>query len=103
MKVAVIEPVGGHGGMDYYDFGLCGGLSEANVDVTLYTCDETAVKTAVPYTLRFPYRRIYGDAPAWMRGARYVYVRDQRDGRAGCKRAVACSSGRQRQHHPRRV
>jgi D-inositol-3-phosphate glycosyltransferase len=72
MKVAVIEPVGGHGGMDYYDFGLCGGLSEANVDVTLYTCDETAVKTAVPYTLRFPYRRIYGDAPAWMRGARYV-------------------------------
>ena len=35
LKVTMIEPVGGHGGMDYYDFGLCGGLVNAGVDVVL--------------------------------------------------------------------
>jgi D-inositol-3-phosphate glycosyltransferase len=68
----VIEPVGGHGGMDYYDFGLCEGLSKAGVKVTLYTCDETSRKIATPYKVNFPYRRIYGGDPTWLRGMRYV-------------------------------
>ncbi len=38
MRAAIIEPVGGHGGMDYYDFGLCGGLASSGVQATLYTC-----------------------------------------------------------------
>ncbi len=37
MRIAVVEPVGGHGGMDYYDGGLCDGLANAGLDVTLYT------------------------------------------------------------------
>ena len=72
VRAAVIEPVGGHGGMDYYDFGLCEGLSNAGVSVALYTCDETSPKTAVPYKMRFPYRRIYGVDPSWLRGIRYI-------------------------------
>ena len=68
----MIEPVGGHGGMDYYDFGLCEGLDEAGIKVTLYTCDETLHKTGARYEVRFPYRGIYGKDPAWLRGMRYI-------------------------------
>ncbi len=70
-RVAVVEPVGGHGGMDYYDFGLCGGLAEAGVEVALYTCDETSGKDA-PYEIHLSYRGIFGEDPAWLRGIRYV-------------------------------
>lgn len=74
LRAAVIEPVGGHGGMDYYDFGLCGGLAEAGVEVTLYTCDETSPsKASATYAVALPYRHIYGKAPAWLRGLRYVW------------------------------
>jgi glycosyltransferase involved in cell wall biosynthesis len=75
LKVAVVEPVGGHGGMDYYDFSLCEGLSKAGASVTLYTCDETLLEEeggAKPYRVRLPYRGIYGPDAAWRRGARYV-------------------------------
>lgn len=71
LKAAVVEPVGGHGGMDYYDFGLCGGLAEAGVEVELHTCDETSGKDA-PYEIHLSYRGIYGEDPAWLRGVRYV-------------------------------
>lgn len=41
LKVAMIEPVGGHGGLEIYDFGVCKSLSENGCDVDLYTCDQT--------------------------------------------------------------
>src|SRR5215212_672743 len=72
LKVAMVEPVGGHGGMDYYDFGLCKGLSNTGAKVTLYTCDETRRRDVTFCETRFPYRRIYGDDPAWLRGVRYL-------------------------------
>ena len=72
IRAAMVEPVGGHGGMDYYDFGLCEGLVSAGVEVTLYTCDETTPKDSKPYKVRFPYRRVYNSDPAWRRGVRYV-------------------------------
>lgn len=72
VSAAIVEPVGGHGGMDYYDFGLCEGLSKAGTDVTLYTCDETSPPTTTPYKVKFPYRRIYGADPSWLRGIRYA-------------------------------
>jgi len=71
IKVSIIEPVGGHGGMDYYDFGLCRGLAEAGVDVALHTCDETAQPEGMDVRHSFPF--IYGSAPAWMRGLRYAW------------------------------
>ena len=70
--VAIIEPVGGHGGMNYYDFGLCQGLIGANVTPTLYTCDETQVAPGLPFTVVLAYRRIFGADPAWRRGLRYL-------------------------------
>jgi len=72
LKVAVIEPVGGHGGMDYYDFGLCGGLTAAGVDVVLHSCEETVVPAGAAFSVRHSYAGIYGDAPAWRRGLRYL-------------------------------
>jgi len=72
MKVAQLEPVGGHGGMDYYDFGLCQGLSEAGVDVVLHTCDETVSPQDTVFPCRFDYKNIFGKAPAWKRGFCYL-------------------------------
>lgn len=40
-RIGIVEPVGGHGGMDYYDYGLAMGLASQNIDVTLYTSSET--------------------------------------------------------------
>lgn len=71
-KVAVIEPVGGHSGMDYYDFGLCSGLAENGVNVTLYTCDETTIPKNIDYRICRFYQNIYGKDKAWVRGLRFV-------------------------------
>lgn len=71
-KIAVIEPVGGHGGMNYYDFGLLGGLNSAGVAVALYTCDETEIPdNHVHNTYRF-FKRIYGHSPKLIRFLRFA-------------------------------
>lgn len=44
LNIAIIEPVGGHGGMEFYDYGLAQGLAQNEVNVTLYTCNETVVR-----------------------------------------------------------
>jgi glycosyltransferase involved in cell wall biosynthesis len=41
MKIALIEPVGGHGGMDYYDYGLAQGLGNNNIDVYYFSTSKT--------------------------------------------------------------
>lgn len=72
LKVAVIEPVGGHGGMDYYDRSLCEGLSEAGADVALYTSATSApCENGGAYRVSLTHRGAYGPDPAWLRGIRY--------------------------------
>lgn len=71
--ISVIEPVGGHGGMNYYDIGLCGGAQQAGAKVTLYTCDKNPPLAAPDsFKVRPVFERIYGGDPAWRRGLRYV-------------------------------
>ena len=72
-RVFYVEPIGGHRGLHYYDFELCLALRAVGVDVTLLTCDETE-NVAVPPSLhvRFPFKRIYGNAPKIIRGFRYL-------------------------------
>lgn len=70
--VAVIEPVGGHGGMNFYDFSLCRSIVKAGSRVTLYTCDKTKVTGNEGFPVKLCYRGIYGDSKAWRRGVRYV-------------------------------
>lgn len=74
MKIAFIEPVGGHGGQDYYDFGLCQALGLLGEDVTLFTCDETPTPPDNSrFKVRRTYRNIYGKDPIFVRGIRYIW------------------------------
>lgn len=72
VRVAVIEPVGGHGGMHFYDLSLCRSIVKARADATLFTCDETPVTGNEGFPVRLPYRGIYGRSLAWVRGLRYL-------------------------------
>lgn len=72
LRIAMVEPVGGHCGMDYYDFGLVRALAQAGVDVVLHTCDETAVPPDAAFQVRHSFRGVYGAGPRWLRGLRYV-------------------------------
>lgn len=71
MKVAIIEPVGGHGGMNHYDASLCKSLCEAGISPILYTCDLTALDNE-KYEVRRPYVGIFGFDSFWRRGLRFV-------------------------------
>lgn len=72
LSVAIIEPVGGHGGMNYYDFSLFNGLVSAGCDVTLYTCDKTDDANDSSFKLIRNYRKIYGKSSALARGVRFL-------------------------------
>ncbi|MFC6639864.1 glycosyltransferase [Sulfitobacter sediminilitoris] len=72
IMVAEVEPVGGHGGMDYYDFGLCKGLSLASVDVVLYTSDKTIPPRNPEFEVKHVYYRVFGRDSAFVRGIRYI-------------------------------
>jgi D-inositol-3-phosphate glycosyltransferase len=71
LVVSIIEPVGGHGGMNYYDFGLARGLDEAGCAVKLYTCDETAHPTTGKFGFATPFRKIYGSSHKLFRSVRF--------------------------------
>jgi D-inositol-3-phosphate glycosyltransferase len=71
--VAVIEPVGGHGGMNFYDFSLCQSIVKAGARATLYTCDKTVVQGDTGFAVQRTYRQIYGARPAWLRGLYFVW------------------------------
>lgn len=71
-KIAIIEPVGGHGGMNYYDFSLAKGVVNAGCEVILYTCVETIPPEKSVFLFVHGFHGIYGNAPKWLRGLRYV-------------------------------
>lgn len=70
--VLFVEAIGAHRGMHYYDLALCSALAEQNVDIALYTCDETVVPEGLSFPVDLAFRGIFGQAPAWLRGLRYA-------------------------------
>lgn len=58
--------------MDYYDFGLAGGLVGAGVDVVLHTCDETSIPQETTFEVCQTFKGIYGKSASWKRGLRYL-------------------------------
>ncbi len=72
LRVAVVEPVGGHGGMDYYDFGLCEGLWASGVRPHLYTSDKTDISAGHLFPVHLSFRKIFSNQPRWLRGVRYL-------------------------------
>lgn len=72
IRVSMIEPVGGHGGMNYYDFNICESLTEkTEVDVTLYTCDETMTSNQ-NFSIIKNFKGIYGKENKFVRALRFI-------------------------------
>lgn len=73
--IAVIEPIGGHGGMEYYDFGLCSAAASINGnDVILFTSDKSNLdnKLQLSYTVKKVFNNIYGNQNIIIRGLRFI-------------------------------
>ncbi len=73
-KVAFVEPIGGHRGNEFYDFGLCKAVNDAGVEITFYTCDETHLDEKFQFA--FPtvktFYRVFGNDWKIIRGIRFV-------------------------------
>ncbi|MBL0739315.1 glycosyltransferase family 4 protein [Flavobacterium sp. GN10] len=59
LSIGLIEPVGGHGGMDYYDYGLALGLGANDVKVLFYTCNETNERKYENVLTLFYFKRMW--------------------------------------------
>lgn len=70
--VAVIEPVGGHAGMNHYDIELARGLHHCGVHIRLYTCDETTEVDEPGITILKPFKRLYGHGFKMARGIKFL-------------------------------
>jgi D-inositol-3-phosphate glycosyltransferase len=71
IKIAIIEPVGGHGGMNHYDISLCRSLCASNVSPILYTCDLTN-NVEDTFEMRRPYVGIFNTDSNWKKGIRFI-------------------------------
>lgn len=83
-RVYIIEPVGGHGGMDLYDYGQSFGLTENGFSVTLCTCDETIEKDLHLVRTVYSFGKIWqsnkiGKAFRFFQGYRKAYKAAKRD------------------------
>ncbi|MCK5221891.1 MAG: glycosyltransferase family 4 protein, partial [Candidatus Aminicenantes bacterium] len=74
LNVSITEPIGGHGGLEFYDLGLCEALSSQNIDVSLYTCDKTKLHLEYEhsYSVLTPYKKVFGPTNRIFRGIRYI-------------------------------
>lgn len=74
LRVAMVEPIGGHSGNDFYDFGLCKAVADQGTVLNFYTCDETDLDTKFkfPFSTVKPFKKIYGKDPKVLRGLRYA-------------------------------
>ncbi len=71
-RVALIEPVGSHGGMDYYDSGLAGAITRQGGYVKWYTCQGSQICGDALFPLEPAFVGIWGKDAAWLRGLRYI-------------------------------
>lgn len=69
--VVVVEPVGGHGGMDFWDHSLCTALAEANWRPLLLT-SQVLPDPAWSYPAWEIFKGVFGPQPKWRRGLRHV-------------------------------
>jgi D-inositol-3-phosphate glycosyltransferase len=82
-KVAMIEYVGGHGGNEFYDLGLCEAIVKSGIPVTLYTCTETSLdkNLTLSANIKKLYKNIYRGKSKLIKGFRFFIstVRTLRD------------------------
>lgn len=74
-NISIVEPVGGHGGLDFYNLGLTEALSKLGCEVYLYTSDTTKLDNEIKdikTIVRKYYKNIYTNENKIIRGLRYV-------------------------------
>lgn len=73
-KVFILEPVGGHGGNEYYTCGLAQFLQRCGWNVILHTCDRTDLDQLChfDFELKKTFVGIYGKDSSVLRGLRYL-------------------------------
>jgi D-inositol-3-phosphate glycosyltransferase len=73
-SVFMVDSVGAHRGMHYYNFALVSALNEAGARTILVSTPETAAHSLCPDNVpaRGGFEGIYGDRPAWWRGLWYT-------------------------------
>lgn len=59
IKISIIEPVGAHGGMDYYDYGLAMGLADSGCEVFYFTCNETEKKYIANININYTFGNLW--------------------------------------------
>jgi len=71
IDIAVVEPVGGYGGMDFYNHRLCQSLTDAGCRVILYT---SSGYTSDPtgYGVVESFLGVFGREAKWLRALRFV-------------------------------
>ncbi|MNF36673.1 D-inositol 3-phosphate glycosyltransferase [compost metagenome] len=69
----IIEPVGGHGGMNYYNMGLAEGLISNGTKVKLYTCPESKEQSTDKIEILKVFKKIYGQDNKIIRATRYLF------------------------------
>jgi D-inositol-3-phosphate glycosyltransferase len=74
LKIAMIEYLGGHGGNEFYDFGLCESITKAGISVTLYTSAETSLDQHGVYStdIKKVYKDIFTGKNRWIKGLRFI-------------------------------
>ncbi|MDB4476206.1 glycosyltransferase family 4 protein [bacterium] len=72
IKVAIIEPVGSHGGMNYYNLAQARSLASNECDVFLYTCRGPRVTSSPSMHVIESFRGIWGNLPRAMRGVNFI-------------------------------
>lgn len=72
VRINIVEPVGGHGGMNYYNSGLCNALESLEGSTCLYTSAETPESDSDHFEVRRDFVGIYGSDSKYIRALRYV-------------------------------
>ena len=72
MRVAMIEPVGGHGGMNYYDLALARSVEAHGIETTLFTSTLDDREREAVSDLRLYYEGVFGPDHALLRGLRFL-------------------------------
>ncbi len=70
-RVAMVEPVGGHGGMDFWNHSLCNALAAAGWQPVLLT-SQAMHDPADAYDAWNVFHGVFGPDPKWRRGLRHV-------------------------------
>ncbi|MBT3681789.1 MAG: glycosyltransferase family 4 protein [Candidatus Marinimicrobia bacterium] len=71
-SVAIIEPVGGHGGMDYYDLSLCEGIQKAGGSPVLITSDYMNMSRKFQFPILPYFKKVFSEPTTFQKILKHV-------------------------------